>query len=68
MDALGSIASTNSAAGTFDYNSVFDAWGTVRSETGTRTNSFTYTGREVGEAGLEFYRARFLQQESALSR
>jgi hypothetical protein len=68
VDALGSIAGTNSAAGTFDYNSVFDAWGTVRSETGTRTNSFTYTGREVGEAGLEFYRARFLQQGSALSR
>ena len=60
-DGLGSIAGTNNAAGTFDYSSVFDAWGSVRSEIGTRTNSFTYTGREVGEAGLHFYRARFLQ-------
>lgn len=58
-DGLGSVAGTNSAAGTYDYNSVFDAWGIVRSETGTRTNSFTYTGRETGEVGLHFYRARF---------
>jgi RHS repeat-associated protein len=59
-DGLGSIAGTNSPSGTFDYNSIFDAWGSIRSETGTRTNSFTYTGREVGEAGLHSYRARFL--------
>jgi len=60
-DGLASVAGTNNAAGTYDYSSVSDAWGSVRSETGTRTNSFTYSGRETGEAGLHFYRARLLQ-------
>lgn len=60
-DGLGSVAGTTSPAGTFDYNSVFDAWGSARSETGTRTISFTYTGREVSDAGLQFYRARYYQ-------
>jgi RHS repeat-associated protein len=60
-DGLGSVTGTNSPAGTYDYRSVFDAWGSVRSETGTRTSSFTYTGRETGEGGLHFYRARYYQ-------
>jgi RHS repeat-associated protein len=60
-DGLGSVAATNSTAGTVSHSSVFDAWGTVKSETGTRIQSFTYTGREVGEAGLLFYRARSYQ-------
>ena len=40
------------------HSSVFDAWGVTKNETGTRAHSFTYTGRETGEAGLLFYRAR----------
>ncbi|MBK9064709.1 MAG: hypothetical protein IPL89_16190, partial [Acidobacteria bacterium] len=60
-DGLGSIVATNSATGTVSHGSVFDAWGVAKSETGTRIHPFTYTGRETGEAGLLFHRARWSQ-------
>jgi RHS repeat-associated protein len=60
-DGLGSVVATNSAPGAVTHNSVFDAWGVAKSETGTRVHSFTYTGREIGEAGLQSSRARFYQ-------
>ena len=59
-DGLGSVVATNNTAGTVTHSSIFDAWGVAKSETGTRAHSFTYTGREVAEAGLHFSRARFL--------
>lgn len=61
VDGLGSIVATNGPTGTVEHNAVFDAWGVARSEIGTRFHPFTYTGREVGEAGALFYRARFYQ-------
>ena len=61
VDGLGSIVATNDPAGTVTHSVAFDAWGNVRAETGTREHPFTYTGREVGEAGFHFYRARFYQ-------
>jgi RHS repeat-associated protein len=60
-DGLGSIIATNNAAGTVSHSLSFDAWGVPRNEAGTRAHGFTYTGREVGVAGMHFYRARFLQ-------
>jgi RHS repeat-associated protein len=60
-DGLGSVIATNNAAGTVSHSLSFDAWGVPRNETGTRGHGFTYTGREVGVAGLHFYRARFMQ-------
>jgi RHS repeat-associated protein len=60
-DGLGTVPVTNDTAGTATLSTSFDAWGVTRAETGARTQPFTYTGREVGEAGLLFYRARFLQ-------
>jgi RHS repeat-associated protein len=60
-DGLGSVVATNGPTGTVTHSSIFDAWGVAKSEAGTRVHSFTYTGREVGEAGLHFYRARSLQ-------
>ena len=36
-----------------------DAWGQTRSQTGSIANPFTYTAREAGEAGFNFYRARY---------
>jgi RHS repeat-associated protein len=60
-DALGTIPVTNDTAGNATLSTTFDAWGVTRNETGTRNHPFTYTGREVGEAGLLFYRVRFLQ-------
>ncbi|MDL1951681.1 RHS repeat-associated core domain-containing protein [Acidobacteria bacterium ACD] len=61
VDGLGSVVATNDPSGTVTHSVVFDAWGNVKAETGTRTHPFTYTGREVGEAGLHFYRARYYQ-------
>jgi RHS repeat-associated protein len=61
VDSLGSVTATNDPTGTITHNAVLDAWGNTRTETGTRQHPFTYTGREVGEAGLLFYRARFYQ-------
>ena len=60
-DGLGSIIATNNAAGTVSHSLSFDAWGVPRNETGTRAHGFSYTGREVGVAGMHFYRARFMQ-------
>jgi RHS repeat-associated protein len=40
---------------------IFDAWGTQMNPAATRLHPFTYTGREVGEAGLLGYRARWYQ-------
>jgi RHS repeat-associated protein len=59
-DGLGSVVATNNPTGTVNHSSIFDAWGVVKGETGTRSHSFTYTGRETGEAGLHSYRARLL--------
>ncbi|KAA0255550.1 MAG: RHS repeat protein, partial [Acidobacteria bacterium] len=61
VDGLGSVVATNDSAGNVTHSVVFDAWGNVKAENGTRTHPFTYTGREVGEAGLHFYRARYYQ-------
>lgn len=59
VDGLGSVVATNDPAGSVTHSVVFDAWGAQRAETGTRFHPFTYTGREVGEAGQLFYRARY---------
>ncbi|MBK9373727.1 MAG: hypothetical protein IPN03_08340 [Holophagales bacterium] len=61
VDGLGSVVATNDPTGTVTHSVLFDAWGNVKGETGTREHPFTYTGREVGEAGFHFYRARFYQ-------
>lgn len=59
VDALGSVVAANDPAGNVTLSTVFDAWGKTRAETGTRLHPFTYSGREVGEAGALFYRARY---------
>jgi RHS repeat-associated protein len=61
VDGLGSAVATNDPSGAMTSAAIFDAWGVTKSEMGTRSHSFTYTGREVGEAGLLFYRARSMQ-------
>src|SRR5205823_5221034 len=60
-DVLGSVVATNDPAGGVTNSTVLDAWGNQRLENGTRIHPFTYTGREVGEAGFHFYRARNYQ-------
>ncbi|MCC6131642.1 MAG: RHS repeat protein, partial [Acidobacteria bacterium] len=58
-DALGTIVVTNDPAGTVTHSVVLDAWGNTKSDVGTRTHPFTYTGRETDEVGLLFYRVRY---------
>lgn len=60
-DALGTTTLLSNASGTVQNSQVFDAWGLSRSSSASLVNSFGYTARELGEAGLTFYRARFLQ-------
>ncbi len=59
-DALGTIDATFDAAGSIQHAAVFDAWGSTKGEIGARFQPFTYAGRESGEAGSLFYRARYL--------
>lgn len=61
VDGLGSVVTENDATGNVTRSTIFDAWGATRTETGTRLSPFAYTGREVGEAGQLFYRARYYQ-------
>jgi len=60
-DGLGSAVAETDPASNFTRSSIFDAWGATRSETGARLSPFTYTDREIGEAGTLFYRARYYQ-------
>jgi RHS repeat-associated protein len=59
-DGLGSVVATNTTAGTVTHSLSFDAWGVPRNESGSRAHGFTFTGREVGVAGMHFYRARLM--------
>src|SRR5688500_5380308 len=59
-DALGSVNALTSSAGAVQNTYLYDAWGQTRTQTGSVVNPFTYTAREVGEAGSLFYRARYL--------
>lgn len=61
VDGLGGVVATVDSVGEVRHSVVFDAWGNVRSELGTRTQPFSFTGREVGEAGTVFFRARYYQ-------
>jgi RHS repeat-associated protein len=59
-DALGSVDALTNTSGTVQNTYLYDAWGQTRSQTGSLVNPFTYTAREIGEAGSLFYRARYL--------
>jgi RHS repeat-associated protein len=61
VDALGSVADVGDSAGSIQDSYIFDAWGVAKSQTGSLANPFAYTAREWGEAGMLFYRARYLQ-------
>jgi RHS repeat-associated protein len=61
VDGLGSVTLLSDPAGTLENTYLYDAWGELREQTGTLANDFGYTGREFGEAGLWYYRARYYQ-------
>jgi RHS repeat-associated protein len=59
-DGLGSVTSLSSAAGSLAQTYGYDTFGQQLSSTGSLTNPFRYTARELdSEAGLYFYRVRY---------
>jgi RHS repeat-associated protein len=59
-DDLRSTTSLSSTAGALAKTYTYDAFGNLTTSTGTITNPFQFTGREVdSETGLDFYRARY---------
>jgi RHS repeat-associated protein len=60
-DALGSVNAVTNSSASVQNTYLYDAWGQIKSQTGSLANPFTYTSREAGEAGLNFYRARYYQ-------
>ncbi|HVT18588.1 MAG TPA: RHS repeat-associated core domain-containing protein [Thermoanaerobaculia bacterium] len=58
-DGTGSVTGLTTAAGTLVQAYQYDATGNLRTSTNAVANPFGYTGREFGEAGLLYYRARY---------
>jgi RHS repeat-associated protein len=59
VDGLGSAIALDDPTGTIQNSYTFDVWGVVRNQNGSTSSPFTYTAREIGEAGSMFYRARY---------
>jgi RHS repeat-associated protein len=59
VDGLGSVHLLTDAVGTTQDAYLYDAWGVIKSQTGTLANDFGYTAREFGEARLWYYRGRY---------
>jgi RHS repeat-associated protein len=59
-DGLGSITTLTDLNGTPVRSYTYDSFGRLVAQTGTVTNPYTYTGRELDpESGLYYYRARY---------
>jgi len=59
-DGLGSITSLTSGSGQPANSYVYDSFGNLTASTGSITNPFQYTGRELdSETGLYYYRSRY---------
>lgn len=57
-DALRSIVATTDAAGALKSETIYDAWGNVRQQTGQSANKFGYTGHQMAKAtGLIYFQA-----------
>ncbi|MGA7503784.1 MAG: RHS repeat-associated core domain-containing protein [Candidatus Sulfotelmatobacter sp.] len=61
-DVLGSITSLSSSAGTVANTYTYDSFGNAIDSTGTVSNAFQYTGRELdSETGIYYNRARYYE-------
>lgn len=59
-DGLGSVTSLTSSSGAAAQTYTYDSFGKVTASSGSLTNPFQYTGREMdAETGLYYYRARY---------
>src|SRR6266567_3467715 len=62
-DGLGSVTSLSNTAGALAQAYTLDSFGNQTASSGSLTNSFRYTGREVDqETNLYFYRTRYYDQ------
>jgi RHS repeat-associated protein len=60
QDGIDAVTSLTNPTGTVANSYTFDSYGKLTASTGTLTNPFQYTGRELdGETGLYYYRARY---------
>jgi RHS repeat-associated protein len=60
QDGLGSVASLSSGAGALAGTYTYDSFGNLTASTGSLTNPFRFTGRELDqETGIYQYRARY---------
>jgi len=65
QDGLGSVTSLSSSAGALANTYTYDSFGKLTNSSGTITNPFQYTGRELdSETGLYYYRARYYDPSS----
>jgi RHS repeat-associated protein len=59
-DHLGSIINLTDNSQTITINYQYDAFGTIKNQSGTSPNEMTYTGRRFdNESGLYYYRTRY---------
>jgi RHS repeat-associated protein len=58
-DGLGSTTAITGSTGAVVKTYQYDAYGAVRTQTGTQPNEFTFTGEQVDSSGLEYLRARY---------
>jgi RHS repeat-associated protein len=64
-DGLGSVTSLSNSSGALANTYTYDSFGMLTASTGTITNPYRYTGREVdSETGLDYYRARYYDPNS----
>jgi RHS repeat-associated protein len=64
-DGLGSVTSLSNAAGSLAQTYGYDSFGKQTSSSGSLTNPFQYTARELDpETGLYYYRARYYDPTS----
>jgi RHS repeat-associated protein len=60
MDGLGSITELSDSSGSVAQSYIYDSFGQIVNQSGSLTNLYTYTGRELDpESGLYYYRARY---------
>jgi RHS repeat-associated protein len=64
-DGLGSVTSLTNSSGAAAETYTYDSFGKVTASSGSVTNPFQYTGREMdAETGLYYYRARYYDPAS----
>ena len=62
-DALGAVTSLSNPAGALANTYTYDSFGKLTASTGTLTNAYGFTGRELDpETGIYYYRFRYYDQ------